>query len=155
MSDPVRARREPVHPRPPTPPPGGAPKRGLSDLQLGAHRVDLVPGCSTRSHRGTRVSHVVVITFSATRILRLIEKGCPSDHGLRLAAGARSPCRLSRNESTRPFYDRDALVDDPPLGRLQISEALASISGTFSGLMGLLLSHAVVCASPSRDADRY
>ena len=34
MSEPFRAQREPIRPRPPTPPPnGGIPKRGLSDLQ--------------------------------------------------------------------------------------------------------------------------
>src|SRR5262250_2923258 len=97
MSEPIPVRREPVRPRPPTPPPnGGAPKRGLSDLQTRLLTASvLVPYVLFVIAEGRFwvLGTVVVVTLLAQReFYGLIEdKGAHPITGFGLAAGAALP----------------------------------------------------------------
>jgi phosphatidate cytidylyltransferase len=155
MSEPLSARREPVRPRPPTPPPnGGTPKRGLSDLQTRLLTASLlVPFVLVMIAWGGLwvLGTVVAITLLAQReFYGLIEdKGAHPIIGFGLAAGAALPivAYLGNEYHATVLMTVGLLtVMIAQLGRAQISEALASISGTFFGIfyVGWLLSHAVV-----------
>ncbi len=155
MSDPVRVGREPVHPRPPTPPPpGGSPKRGLSDLQTRLLTASiLVPWVLYAIAQGGLwvLGTVVLVTLLAQReFYGLIEdKGAHPIMGFGLAAGAALPVVAylgNEYHATVLMTVTLLVVMILQLGRRQISEALASISGTFFGIfyVGWLLSHAVV-----------
>src|SRR5262245_45759804 len=147
--------REPVRPRPPTPPPnGGIPKRGLSDLQTRLLTASvLVPWVLFVIAKGGLwvLGTIVVITLLALReFYGLIEeKGAHPIIGFGLAAGAALPmvAYLGTEYSVTLLMTVTLLVVMiAQLGRAQIGEALASISGTFFGIfyVGWLLSHAVV-----------
>ena len=155
MSEPLSARREPVRPRPPTTPPnGGTPKRGLSDLQARLLTASvLVPGVLIMIAWGGLwvLGTVVIITLLAQReFYGLIEdKGAHPIMGFGLAAGvALQVVAFIGNEYHVTILLTVAMivVMIAQLGRAQISEALASISGTFFGIfyVGWLLSHAIV-----------
>jgi phosphatidate cytidylyltransferase len=155
MSESLSTRREPVRPRPPTPPPnGGIPKRGLSDLQTRLLTASvLVPYILIVIAWGGLwvLGTVVVVTVLAQReFYGLIEdKGAHPITGFGLAAGAALPivAYLGNEYHATVLMTVGLLaVMIAQLGRAQISEALASISGTFFGIfyVGWLLSHAVV-----------
>jgi phosphatidate cytidylyltransferase len=154
MSEPF-PRPEPVRPRPPTPPPnGGIPKRGLSDLQARLLTAAfLVPAVLFVIAWGRLwvLGIVVLITVLAQReFYGLIEdKGAHPIWGFGLAAGAALPVVAylgTEYHVTMLMTVALLVVMIAQLGRAQISEALASISGTFFGIfyVGWLLSHAVV-----------
>src|SRR5258706_15824969 len=155
MSEPIPVRREPIRPRPPTPPPnGGTPKRGLSDLQARLLTASiLVPWILFVIAQGRLwvLGTVVVVTLLAQReFYGLIEeKGAHPITGFGLAAGAALPVVAylgTEYHVTLLMTVTLLVVMIAQLGRAQISEALASISGTFFGIFycGWLLSHAVV-----------
>ena len=147
--------REPVRPRPPTSPPnGGIPKRGLSDLQARLLTASvLVPWVLFVIAKGRLwvLGTVVVATLLALReFYGLIEeKGAHPITGFGLAAGAALPVVAylgTEYHVTLLMTVTLLVVMIAQLGRAQIGEALASISGTFFGIFycGWLLSHAVV-----------
>src|SRR5262249_13652403 len=150
-----RAQPEPIRPRPPTPPPnGGLPKRGLSDLQARLLTASvLVPSVLFVIAEGRLwvLGTVVVVTVLAQReFYGLIEdKGAHPITGFGLAAGAALPVVAylgTEYHVTMLMTVALLVVMIAQLGRAQIGEALASISGTFFGIfyVGWLLSHAVV-----------
>ena len=155
MSEPYPRPREPVRPRPPTPPAnGGLPKRGLSDLQSRLLTASiLVPWVLFVIAKGRLwvLGTVVVVTLLALReFYGLIEeKGAHPIMGFGLAGGAALPVVAylgNEYHATVLMTVTLLVVMIAQLGRAQISEALASISGTFFGIfyVGWLLSHAVV-----------
>ncbi|TMA29405.1 MAG: hypothetical protein E6J87_19865, partial [Deltaproteobacteria bacterium] len=155
MSEPYPRPREPVRPRPPTPPAnGGLPKRGLSDLQSRLLTASiLVPWVLFVIAKGRLwvLGTVVVVTLLALReFYGLIEeKGAHPITGFGLAAGAALPLVAylgNEYHATVLMTVTLLVVMIAQLGRAQIAEALASISGTFFGIFycGWLLSHAVV-----------
>jgi phosphatidate cytidylyltransferase len=155
MSEPFRAEPAPIRPRPPTPSPGGGhPKRGLSDLQARLLTAGvLVPWVLFVIAQGGLwvLGTVVVVTLLAQReFYGLIEdKGAHPIIGFGLAAGAALPVVAylgNEYHATVLMTVGLLVVMIAQLGRAQIGEALASISGTFFGIfyIGWLLSHAVV-----------
>jgi phosphatidate cytidylyltransferase len=147
--------REPVRPRPPTPPPnGGIPKRGLSDLQARLLTASiLVPYILFVIAWGRLwvLGTVIVVVLLAQReFYGLIEdKGAHPITGFGLAAGAalQVVAYLGNEYHVTILLTVTLLVVMiAQLGRAQITEALASISGTFFGIfyVGWLLSHAIV-----------
>jgi phosphatidate cytidylyltransferase len=153
VSEPVRSPREPVRPRPPTPDPDGKPKPA-SDLQLRLLTASvLVPSVLWLIAQGGLwvVGTVVIITLLAQReFYGMIEdKGAHPIVGFGLAAGAALPvvAYLGNEYHTTVLMTVTLLVVMIlQLGRRQITEALASISGTFVGIcyVGWLLSHVIV-----------
>ena len=147
--------REPVRPRPPTPPPnGGVPKRGLSDLQARLLTASvLVPYVLFAIAQGglwVLGTVIVVVLLAQRELYGLIEdKGAHPIIGFGLAAGVALQVVAyigSEYHVTILMTVTLLVVMIAQLGRAQISEALASISGTFFGIfyVGWLLSHAVV-----------
>lgn len=158
MSDPVADRpipagREPVRPRPPTPEAGGA-RRARSDLPARLLSASiLVPALLFLIARGGLwvLGGVMVLTWLAQReFYGLIEdKGAHPIMGFGLAAGAALPVVAylgNEYHATVLMTVTLLVVMILQLGRRQISESMASISGTFFGVfyVGWLLSHAVV-----------
>lgn len=145
--------RDPVHPRPPTPS-GGGPKKQRSDL--GARLLTasvLIPFVLYVIAQGGlwALGTVVVIVLLAQReFYGLIEdKGAHPIEGFGLAAGAALPViAYLGNEYHATLLMTVTLLAlmIAQLGRRQITEALANISGTFFGVfyVGWLFSHAVV-----------
>ena len=154
MSEPIRSPREPVRPLPPTEEPSGKGKRVASDLQLRLLTASvLVPSVLWLIAQGGLwvVGTVVVITLLAQReFYKMIEdKGAHPIAGFGLAAGAALPvvAYLGNEYHTTVLMTVTLLVVMIlQLGRRQITEALASISGTFFGIfyVGWLLSHVIV-----------
>jgi phosphatidate cytidylyltransferase len=156
VSEPLRGGgREPVHPLPPTRPAGeGGRKRRLTDLQTRLLTASvLVPWVLWAIAEGGLwvLGTVVVVTLLAQReFYGLIEdKGAHPIVGFGLAAGAALPVVAylgNEYHATVLMTVTLLVVMFLQLGRRQISEALASISGTFFGIfyVGWLLSHAVV-----------
>src|SRR5688572_14151918 len=125
--------REPVRPRPPTPPPnGGIPKRGLSDLQARLLTAGvLVPWVLFVIARGRLwvLGTVVVVTLLALReFYGLIEeKGAHPITGFGLAAGAALPVVAylgTEYHVTLLMTVTLLVVMIAQLGRAQIGEAL-------------------------------
>src|SRR5262249_50879860 len=142
-------------PRPPTQPSNaGMPKRGLSDLQARLLTAAvLVPWILFVIAKGGLwvLGTVIVVTLLAQReFYGLIEdKGANPITGFGLLAGAALPtvAYLGNEYHATVLMTVGLLaVMIAQLGRAQISEALANISGTFFGIfyVGWLLSHAVV-----------
>jgi len=154
VSEPIRSPREPVRPLPPTEEPSGKGKRVASDLQLRLLTASvLVPSVLWLIAQGGLwvVGTVVVITLLAQReFYKMIEdKGAHPIAGFGLAAGAALPvvAYLGNEYHTTVLMTVTLLVVMIlQLGRRQITEALASISGTFFGIfyVGWLLSHVIV-----------
>ncbi len=146
-------RAEPLHPRPPTPAaPTSAPRRNELALRLLSAAI-LVPSILYLIVRGGLffLAGVIVLVLLALReFYQLIEaKGAQPQVGLGLAAGAALPVvAYVGNEYHATILMTAVLlvVMVVQIGKAQISEALASISGTFFGVfyVGWLLSHAVV-----------
>jgi phosphatidate cytidylyltransferase len=138
-----------------TPPPDGAPDvggRGELQARLLTASV-LVPGVLYAIYLGGLwvLGLVVAVTLLAQReFYGLIEdKGAHPLHGFGLAAGAALPVVAylgNEYHATVLMTMTLLIVMLAQLGRRRISEALASISGTFFGVfyVGWLLSHAVV-----------
>jgi phosphatidate cytidylyltransferase len=146
---------DPVRPRPPTlPPEGGPSRRGLSDLQARLLTASiLIPWVLFVIAQGGLwvLGTVVVVTLLGQReFYGLIEdKGAHPIMGFGLTAGAALPVVAylgNEYHATVLMTVTLLVVMIAQLGRRQISEALASISGTFFGIfyVGWLLSHAVV-----------
>lgn len=154
MSQPERpAGSEPLHPQPPSPAPAAAKKRSSSDLvlRLGTAAV-LVPGVLwlIAAGPGFVLLAVVAITLLGIReFYHLIEaKGAHPLWSFGLAAGAALPVvAYLGNEYHATILMTAVLlaVMVAQVGKAQITEALASISGTFFGVfyVGWLLTHAV------------
>jgi phosphatidate cytidylyltransferase len=153
VSHPAPLGREPVHPRPPSPV-GEGRKPGRSDL--GARLLTasiLIPGVLYLIYLGglyVLVTVVVVVLLAQREFYGLIEdKGAHPIVGFGLAAGAALPvvAYLGNEYHATVLMTVTLLaVMLAQLGRQQITESLASISGTFFGVfyIGWLLSHAVV-----------
>lgn len=146
-------REEIVHPRPPTPLPPDPPRR-LSNLTLRMlTAAAVVPPLIWVIVSGGLVYLLVVtgiILLGLREFYRLIEeKGAHPLEGYGLAAGAALPVvAWFGNEYHATMLMTAVLlaVMVAQVGKAQISEALASISGTFFGVfyVGWLLSHAIV-----------
>ena len=145
---------EPLHPQPPTPLPEESGKKGASELALrwGTASV-LIPAVLYVVAIGG-IPYLIVVTLfvliGQREFYGLIEdKGAQPLVGLGLVAGAALPLvAYVGNE-----YHATLLMTASLLGfmlaqlrKAQITEALASISGTFFGVfyVGWLLSHAIV-----------
>lgn len=142
-----------VHPRPPTPIPPDPPRR-MSNLTLRLLTAAVVvpPVIWVIVDGGLAYLLVVIgiILLGLREFYRLIEeKGAHPLQGFGLAAGAALPIvAWFGNEYHATMLMTAVLlaVMVAQVGKAQISEALASISGTFFGVfyVGWLLSHAVV-----------
>jgi phosphatidate cytidylyltransferase len=155
VTQPLPLGPDPVRPRPPTmPPPGGPSRRGLSDLQARLLTASiLIPWVLFVIAQGGLwvLGTVVVVTLLGQReFYGLIEdKGAHPIMGFGLTAGAALPVVAyvgTEYHATVLMTVTLLVVMIAALGRRQISEALASISGTFFGIfyVGWLLSHAIV-----------
>jgi phosphatidate cytidylyltransferase len=155
VTEPLPLGPDPVRPRPPTlPPKGGPSRRGLSDLQARLLTASiLIPWVLFVIAQGGLwvLGTVVVVTLLGQReFYGLIEdKGAHPIMGFGLTAGAALPVVAylgNEYHATVLMTVTLLVVMIAQLGRRQISEALASISGTFFGIfyVGWLLSHAVV-----------
>jgi len=151
---PTRAPREPVHPLPPTPPSEAKPKPRLSDLQARLLTASvLIPWVLFAIAKGGLfvLGTVLVVTLIALReFYGLIEdKGAHPITAFGLGAGAALPVVAylgNEYHATVLLTVTLLVVMILQLGRREITESLASISGTFFGIfyVGWLLSHAVV-----------
>jgi phosphatidate cytidylyltransferase len=154
VSQPERpASSEPLHPQPPSPAPAGLKKRSSSDLalRLGTAAV-LVPGVLWLIAAGpgfVLLAVVAIVLLGIREFYHLIEaKGAHPLWGFGLAAGAALPVvAYLGNEYHATILMTAVLlaVMVAQVGKAQITEALASISGTFFGVfyVGWLLAHAV------------
>jgi phosphatidate cytidylyltransferase len=156
MSEPTRATREgfgeaPVHPRPATQLPQRAPRSDLPGRLVTA--AILIPAVIYVIFRGGLWylgTIVVFVLLGQREFYRLIEdKGAHPLVGFGLAAGAALPVvAYVGNEYHANLLMTATLlaVMVAQIAKRQITEALASISGTFFGVfyVGWLLSHAVV-----------
>jgi phosphatidate cytidylyltransferase len=143
----------PVHPLPPTPPPP-APERALSNLALRLLTAAvLIPTVVAMIFAGSTwvLGTVVVVTLLGLHeFYGLIEqKGAEPLRGFGLVAGTALPVvAFFGNEYHATVIMTAVLLAMMvgQLGKAQIGQALASISGTFFGVfyVGWLLSHAVV-----------
>jgi phosphatidate cytidylyltransferase len=143
---------EPVHPLPPSPtPPEGGRKRSELVLRLATAAV-LVPSLLwlIASGPGYVLGAVIVIVLLGIReFYQLIEaKGAHPEWTFGMSAGAALPLvAYLGNEYHATILMTFVLlaVMVRAVGKAQISEALASISGTFFGIfyVGWLLAHAV------------
>jgi phosphatidate cytidylyltransferase len=146
-------REEPLHPRPPSPAPPSSPSSRHSELALRLATAGvLVPGVLYAVAQGRLWVLFVVIAIVLLGIrefYQLIEaKGAHPLWGFGLAAGAALPVvAYFGNEYHATILMTAVLlvVMVAQVGKAQISEALASISGTFFGVfyVGWLLAHAV------------
>lgn len=144
---------EPVHPHPPTPlPPQKSRKRSDLALRLATAAV-LVPSVAWVIVTGGIVYLAVVVgivLLGLREFYGLIEdKGAHPIWGFGLASGAALPVvAYVGNEYHATILMTAVLlaVMVAQVGKAQITEALASISGTFFGVfyVGWLLSHAIV-----------
>ena len=147
---PVRA-REPIHPRPPTP--DGAPRRRAGELALRLVTAGmLIPPIIYVILQGGLwvLATVVVITLlGVNEFYHLIEaKGAEPLRGVGTLAAAALPVvsYLGSDYAATVLMSFLLLgVMVAQLGKAEIKESLASISGTFFGVfyIGWLLSHAV------------
>jgi phosphatidate cytidylyltransferase len=153
VTEPAPLGRDPVHPLPPTPE-GQGEKRERSDLAARLFSASiLIPTVLYMIYQGGLfvVGTVMAIVVLAQReFYGLIEdKGARPIVGFGLAAGAALPLiAYLGNEYQATLLMTVTLLAlmIAQLGRRQITEALANISGTFFGVfyVGWLLSHAVV-----------
>jgi len=144
---------EPIHPRPPTPVSEKAPRR-VSNLALRLLTASLVipPVLWLIAIDGVPyLVTIIAITLMGLReFYRLIEdKGAHPLVGFGLVAGAALPCvaYLGNEYHTTLLMTAVLLgVMVAQVGKAEITEALASISGTFFGVfyVAWLLSHAIV-----------
>ncbi len=145
---------EPIHPRPPTPTPESPPQKQRSEL---ARRLltaaVLIPAVLYIIVLGGLPYLATVMAFillGQREFYRLIEdKGAHPLVGLGLVAGAALPVvAFVGNEYHATLLMTAALLGFmvAQLRKARISEALASISGTFFGVfyVGWLLSHFIV-----------
>jgi phosphatidate cytidylyltransferase len=151
--DPLPSAREPVHPQPPspaTPAPAPSKNRELA-LRLLTAAV-LVPGVLWLIAKGglwVLGTVVVIVLLGIREFYQLIEaKGAQPLWGFGMAAGAALPVvGYFGNEYHATMLMTAVLlaVMVAQVGKAQISQALASISGTFFGVfyVGWLLTHAV------------
>ncbi len=150
---PSAAGSEPLHPQPPSPAPPGPKKRSSSDLvlRLGTAAV-LVPGVLWLIAAGpgfVLIAVVAIVLLGIREFYHLIEaKGAHPLWSFGLAAGAALPVvAYLGNEYHATILMTAVLlaVMVAQVGKAQITEALASISGTFFGVfyVGWLLTHAV------------
>ena len=147
-------RVEPAHPLPPTPRPKAAPKKGRSDL--GSRLITaaiLVPAVIYIIVAGGLLYVATVLAFGLlgqSEFYRLIEdKGARPMRGLGLGFGAAviGVAYLGNEYIAMLLMTGSLLVlMVAQLRKAQITEALASISGTFFGVfyVAWLLSHAVL-----------
>jgi phosphatidate cytidylyltransferase len=154
VTEPVLLGRDPVHPRPPTPGSSGDKPRPGGDLgpRLLTASI-LIPAVLYLIAWGgpyVLVAVVVLVLLAQREFYGLIEgKGAHPIVGFGLAAGAALPViAYIGNEYHAMLLMTVTLLAlmIAQLRRRQITEALASISGTFFGVfyVGWLLSHAVV-----------
>jgi phosphatidate cytidylyltransferase len=147
------ASAEPLHPQPPSPAPPASRKRSRSDLalRLGTAAV-LVPGVLWLIAAGpgfVLIAVVAIVLLGIREFYHLIEaKGAHPLWGFGLTAGAALPVvAYLGNEYHATILMTAVLlaVMVAQVGKAQITEALASISGTFFGVfyVGWLLTHAV------------
>lgn len=154
MSQPEQpANAEPLHPQPPSPAPPSPKKRSSSDLvlRLGTAAV-LVPAVLWLIAAGpgyVLVAVVAIVLLGIREFYQLIEaKGAHPLWSFGLSAGAALPVvAYLGNEYHATILMTAVLlaVMVAQVGKAQITEALASISGTFFGVfyVGWLLTHAV------------
>ena len=151
MSEPLRARRDPVHPLPPTP--SGAPPRKKSDLPARLLSASiLVPFLLFMISQGglwVLFTVVAIVLVAQRELYGLIEdKGARPVVGFGLAAGAALPvvAYIGNEYHATVLMTMTLLaVMVAQLRRRQVTEAMASISGTFFGVfyVGWLMSHTI------------
>ncbi|MDJ0869004.1 MAG: phosphatidate cytidylyltransferase [Myxococcota bacterium] len=145
---------EPIHPQPPTPSAGPRPPSRRSELALrlltAAFLIPFILYAIARGGFWTLGTVVVLVLLGIREFYQLIEaKGAHPLFGFGLAAGAALPVvAYFGNEYHATMLMTLVLltVMVRQVGRAQITQALASISGTFFGVfyVGWLLAHAVV-----------
>jgi phosphatidate cytidylyltransferase len=142
---------EPVHPLPPSPAPPGGRKASELVLRLATAAV-LVPSLLWLIASGpgyVLVAVIVIVLLGIREFYQLIEaKGAHPEWTFGMAAGAALPLvAYLGNEYHATILMTFVLlaVMVRAVGKAQISEALASISGTFFGVfyVGWLLAHVV------------
>jgi phosphatidate cytidylyltransferase len=145
---------EPIHPQPPTPVQPKTRKKPRSELPgrllTAAVLIPLVLYVIVRGGLAYLATVVVIILVGQREFYQLIEdKGARPLHAFGLAAGAALPVVAYLGTE----YDMTVLMTATllavmvaQLGKAEITEALASISGTFFGVfyVGWLMSYAVV-----------
>lgn len=147
------AAAEPLHPLPPTPPSsGGGRKPSELVLRLATAAV-LIPSVLWLIVQGSAfvlVAVIAIVLLGMREFYQLIEaKGAHPEWTFGLAAGAALPVvAFVGNEYHATILMTFVLlaVMVRAVGKAQITEALASISGTFFGVfyVGWMLSHAVL-----------
>ncbi|UCE86860.1 MAG: CDP-archaeol synthase [Deltaproteobacteria bacterium] len=146
------AREEPLHPKPPSPVPPERPRRVSELTRRLLTAAVLIPAVVTVIIAGGfwyLGAVVAIVVIGLYELYRLIEaKGAKPITGFGLAAGAALPVVAYVGSDYHVTLLTTATllaVMIVQLGKAQISEALASISGTFFGVfyVGWLLSHAV------------
>jgi len=145
---------EPVHPRPPTPAAPRGPKKSNSDLPgrllTAAVLVRIVSYVIAQGGLVFLGTVMAIIFLGQREFYRLIEdKGARPLHTFGLAAGAALPlvAYLGTEVHMTVLMTATLLaVMVAQLGKAEITEALASISGTFFGVfyVGWLMSYVVV-----------
>jgi len=154
VSQPAPLGRDPVHPRPSTPAGAKSAPSERSDLPARLLTASvLIPAVLWAIAEGgvwTLGTVVVVVLLAQREFYGLIEdKGAHPIVGFGLAAGGALPVVAylgNEYHATVLMTVTLLVVMLAQLGRQQITESLASISGTFFGVfyVGWLLSHAVV-----------
>jgi len=144
---------EPIHPRPPTPVPE-TPQRKVSNLAqrllTASIVIPLVLWLIVLGGVPYLIAIIVITLMGLREFYRLIEdKGAHPLVGFGLVAGAALPCvaYLGNEYHTTLLMTAVLLgVMVAQVGKAEITEALASISGTFFGVfyVSWLLSHAIV-----------
>jgi len=152
VSEPVATRPDPVHPRPPTPAAGPA-RRSGGDLRARLITASvLVPFILFVIAQGgiwVPITVVSIVLLAQRELYGLIEdKGARPVVGLGLAAGAALPVVAyigNEYHATVLMTATLLVVMIAQLRRRVVTEAMASISGTFFGVfyIGWLLSHAI------------
>ena len=152
MSEPLRSARDPVHPRPPTPS-GAVPNKGgdlTARLVTASILIPFVLFATAQGGLWVLGTVVAVVLLTQRELYGLLEdKGARPVVGFGLAAGAALPVvAYIGNEYHATVFMTMALIAVmiAQLRRRQVTEAMASISGTFFGVfyVGWLLAHAVV-----------
>lgn len=147
------APEEPIHPRPPTPTPETS-QRKVSNLALrlltASIVIPLVLWLIAIGGVPFLIAIIVITVMGLREFYRLIEdKGAHPLVGFGIAAGVALPCvAFFGNEYHTTLLMTAVLlgVMVAQVGKAEITEALASISGTFFGVfyVAWLLSHAIV-----------
>jgi phosphatidate cytidylyltransferase len=152
VSEPLATRPDPVHPRPPTPSLGPTRKSGgdlRARLLTASILVPFILFVIAQGGLWVPLTVVTIVLLAQRELYGLLEdKGARPVVGLGLGAGAALPIVAyigNEYHATVLMTMTLLVVMIAQLRRRQVTEAMASISGTFFGVfyVGWLLSHAI------------